>query len=140
MHECKSGFAVECLLIPCQSVHLMTLQYVAVTLFVGVLTCITQAVERYCLNSNSIHFAHLWVSESKYSARQEFGFELTLHFQLELIRTVSVTAAVLAVLRFTQRNKPHIVQHKPMIKLIAFKLIVFLQLVQNVGDTPPQVM
>ena len=57
-----------------------------------------------------------------------------LHPQVELIRTVSVAFAVVAILRFTSLNKYYIARHKPMMKLVAFKLIVFLETVQSVSD------
>ena len=71
----------------------------------------TQATGNYCASSLNPRFGHLWY---------------------KLLTTVGVIACVLAIIRFFQRNKNVMKQNRGLSKLLAFKLIVFLQFVQNV--------
>ena len=56
--------------------------------------------------------------------------------QLTIIRAVSVAVAVVAVLRFTKLVRKRLGPHHIMAKLVAFKLIVFLDFIQEVGPSP----
>ncbi|KAJ5871864.1 uncharacterized protein N7529_004217, partial [Penicillium soppii] len=93
---------------------LSILQYPVVALFVAVASCITQSADVYCLESNKAYFGHLW---------------------LNIIRILSVVIAVMAVIKFYIALKPHISHHHPLVKLIAFKLIVGLVFFENIVFT-----
>ncbi|KAJ5928379.1 hypothetical protein N7466_007335 [Penicillium verhagenii] len=88
-----------------------TLQYPIVALFVAIAQCITAAFNRYCLGSNQPAFAHLW---------------------LELIQEVSVTIAINAVIRFYANTKNYMKEHKPLMKLLSFKMMVGLIFLEQV--------
>ncbi|KAJ5923778.1 hypothetical protein N7454_009023, partial [Penicillium verhagenii] len=88
-----------------------TLQYPIVALLVAIAQCITAAFNRYCLGSNQPAFAHLW---------------------LELIQEVSVTIAINAVIRFYANTKNYMKEHKPLMKLLSFKMMVGLIFLEQV--------
>ena len=71
------------------------------------------AAGTYCATSLKPYFANLWIT---------------------IITNVSITVAVLAVLNLYKRLKPipDFSQHKPLLKLISFKLIVFLNFIQGI--------
>ncbi|MCJ1282678.1 hypothetical protein MMC26_002003 [Xylographa opegraphella] len=94
-----------------QKVCRLASQYIAVATLVALITDITQATGIYCNNSNSVHFAHIW---------------------LTIIRAISAAAAVLAIVKFTMAQKPNLPRHRIMFKLVAFKLIVFLNFLQTI--------
>ena len=53
--------------------------------------------------------------------------------QINIIKDISLAAAVTSILMFVKNLKPQLEEHKPMIKLIAFKLVVALGFLQNVS-------
>lgn len=55
--------------------------------------------------------------------------------QINIIKDISLGAAVISILMFVKNLKPQLEEHKPMIKLIAFKLVVALGFVQNVSTS-----
>ena len=59
--------------------------------------------------------------------------------QLNIIQIISTAAAVLAILRFYTNLKSYMTEHKPLMKLMAFKLIVGLVFLEKVNchDTVP---
>ena len=72
---------------------------------------VTEAANRYCLSSLSPAFGHFWV---------------------EIIKSVGLTFAVTALLRFYGRMKSLMKVRKGLAKFGLFKLIVFLHFVQAV--------
>lgn len=66
----------------------------------------------YCVDSNSVHFAHLWVT---------------------IVKSVSTITAFGSLIRFARSMKPYIIQHHPRRKLIAFKSIIGIRFIQNVS-------
>jgi uncharacterized membrane-anchored protein len=83
-------------------------------LFVFILTEITEATGTYCATSDKLYFAHIWVS---------------------IITAISTGLAIMSVLKFYKSMKTRVGQRKPMAKLIAFKGIVFVTWLQNVGSS-----
>jgi hypothetical protein len=57
--------------------------------------------------------------------------------QLEIIQEVSVTIAINAVIRFYLNTKGYMKEHKPMLKLLSFKLMVGLIFLEQVGHYVP---
>ncbi|KAH8882018.1 hypothetical protein GQ53DRAFT_772909 [Thozetella sp. PMI_491] len=90
---------------------ILIFQYPIVSLLVAVLTDITEAAGVYCEFETSVHFAKLWLSIAIY---------------------VSITMAVLTVIKIYGLLKTHLAQHKPLAKLLAFKLIVSVTFVMNI--------
>ncbi|KAK7923756.1 hypothetical protein PG985_007827 [Apiospora marii] len=78
-------------------------QYPVIQFGISVFTDITEAARVYCLVSSSPHFAHLW---------------------LDIAHNVSLTMAVLAALRMYSALKKELAHHRPLAKLLAFKLLV----------------
>ncbi|KAJ5645196.1 hypothetical protein N7507_011207 [Penicillium longicatenatum] len=89
-----------------------TLQYPIVVFWVAVAQSVAAALDRYCLDSNKPAFAHLW---------------------LEIIQEVSVTIAINAVIRFYLNTKDYMKEHKPMLKLLSFKLMVGLIFLEQIA-------
>ncbi|KAJ6096429.1 hypothetical protein N7486_007175 [Penicillium sp. IBT 16267x] len=87
-----------------------TLQYPIVVFWVAVFQCIAAAFDRYCLESNKPAFAHLW---------------------LQIIQEVSVTIAINAVIRFYANTKEYMKEHKPLMKLLSFKLMVAFMILES---------
>ncbi|KAJ5093725.1 hypothetical protein N7456_009586 [Penicillium angulare] len=88
-----------------------TLQYPIVIFFCAIGQSVAQALDRYCLDSNAPAFAHIW---------------------LELIQNVSVTIAINAVIRFYANTKNYMKEHKPLMKLLSFKLMVGLIFLEQI--------
>ncbi|KAJ6008472.1 hypothetical protein N7540_012448 [Penicillium herquei] len=88
-----------------------TLQYPIVVFLVAIGQSIAQAFNVYCLDSNKPGFAHIW---------------------LELLQEVSVTIAINAVIRFYANTKNYMKEHKPLLKLLSFKLIVGLIFLEQI--------
>ncbi|KAJ5966507.1 hypothetical protein N7481_013221 [Penicillium waksmanii] len=78
-------------------------QYPVVALGVAITTDITQTAGIYCLESNKPYYAHLW---------------------LTIISIISVAFAVMSVLNFYRGLRQCLSGHKPLSKLLAFKLVV----------------
>lgn len=56
--------------------------------------------------------------------------------QLNLIHSIALTFAVTAVIRFYKVLKSHLAGHKPLAKLLAFKLLVGLNFALQVKEKP----
>ncbi|CAM1501442.1 Fc.00g034260.m01.CDS01 [Cosmosporella sp. VM-42] len=89
----------------------MIFQFPIVSLVVSVATDITQAAGIYCEWGSGVHFAKFWLS---------------------IIRTISLTASIMSILQFYKVIKTDLAQHRPLVKLIAFKAVVFLTFVQSI--------
>ncbi|KAJ5594916.1 uncharacterized protein N7459_001124 [Penicillium hispanicum] len=87
------------------------LQYPVVNFIVAIAQCITQAAGIYCLESQNRHFAHLW---------------------LNIIQIISTGVAVMAILGFYKNLKSYMTEYKPLMKLLAFKLIVGLVFLEKI--------
>ncbi|KAK2685028.1 hypothetical protein QWA68_016286 [Fusarium oxysporum] len=90
---------------------LMVIQMPIVALIVSIATDVTAAVGIYCRWSFMPHFAKFW---------------------LRLIQIISLVTAVLSILQFYHLLKTDLTQRRPLLKLIAFKIIVFLNFVQGI--------
>lgn len=93
--------------------------FIIVFLFVNVSTImtivelVTEATDHYCEESWSPKYAHIWV---------------------EVITTVFLVSAVVTVVTFYIRfhKEPEFSIHKPGLKILSFKLIVFLKFLQSI--------
>lgn len=120
----------------------MIFQYPVVALVTAVLTDITEAAGIYCEYETKPYFAKLWVScpgrtKSKYVGQIGRNLSLTTIFtllQIGIARNVSLSLAVTAVMIFANILKPHLAEQRPLAKLAAIKLIVFLAFLQTVSD------
>lgn len=77
------------------------------------MTCVavtTQAFDRYCLESLNPAFAHVWVM---------------------VVEAAAVTVAMYCLIQFYVQVKGDIQQHKPLLKVLAIKLVIFLSFWQT---------
>ncbi|KAL6705065.1 hypothetical protein ACN47E_007324 [Coniothyrium glycines] len=86
------------------------LQFIPTSVIIWITTAVTLATGVFCKQSNSIHFAHIWIAA------------------LKLIVT---TLAVLCAVGFYHKHKATLRQHKILLKLFAFKSIIGLNVVQT---------
>ncbi|KAJ5173351.1 hypothetical protein N7492_005944 [Penicillium capsulatum] len=87
------------------------LQYPLVAFILAIVASITEARGTYCLDSNDLHFAYFW---------------------LNVISIISVALAIGAIILFYRHTKSYIAEHKPMIKFMAFKLMVGLVFLETI--------
>ncbi|KAF2634309.1 hypothetical protein P280DRAFT_485559 [Massarina eburnea CBS 473.64] len=88
----------------------MVLQFIPTSLIIWLATCITVAINIYCSSSNSVHFAHIWIT---------------------VFKLIVTTLAVLADLKLYQSKKDILSQHRVVIKFFAFKGIIGLNALQT---------
>lgn len=88
-------------------------QYPVVQAAVAILTAVTESRGVYCLVSSSTGFAHLW---------------------LEIVHDISLTVAIVACLRLLSGLKGRLQHHRPLLKLAAFKLLVGITGLIQVGS------
>ena len=60
------------------------------------------------------------------------------HTQLSSFELITSVCAIVAVVRFYRGTKTMIVEQRPLLKLLTFKLIVFLWTIQNVSRQSTQ--
>ncbi|GKZ34301.1 hypothetical protein AbraIFM66950_004529 [Aspergillus brasiliensis] len=87
------------------------LQYPIITWITAVTQVVTQSLHVYCLESNEPHFAHIW---------------------LQVVTSLSTSVAINAIIQFYINMKGYMTEHKPLLKLMAFKLIVGLILLEKI--------
>ena len=78
------------------------------------MTCVavaTQAFNRYCLESLNPAFSHVWIM---------------------VIEAVAVSIAMYCLIQFYWQLKGDITEHKPLLKIIAIKLVIFLSFWQTI--------
>ncbi|CAJ2513636.1 Uu.00g017550.m01.CDS01 [Anthostomella pinea] len=73
---------------------------------------VTQYFERYCESSNSPIFAHIWVIA---------------------IESLAVTVAMYCVIQFYVQLREPLGDHKPFLKVLAIKLVIFLSFWQSIA-------
>ncbi|GKT83752.1 DUF300 domain-containing protein [Colletotrichum tofieldiae] len=86
-------------------------QYPVITLLVAIITAITQAAGVYCEFASKAHFAKVWLS---------------------IISNVSLTLAIMTVLRLFMQLKSELAHHQPVAKFLSFKLVVSLTFIENI--------
>lgn len=87
-------------------------QYPAVQALVAIVTAVTESQGVYCLVSSSTKFAHLW---------------------LDIAHNVSLTIAIVSCLRLISGLKGRLQHHRPLLKLAAFKLVIAVTGLVQVG-------
>ncbi|CAG8428427.1 unnamed protein product [Penicillium salamii] len=87
------------------------LQYPIITWVAAIAQVVTQSLRVFCLESNEVHFAHIWIT---------------------VVTSLSTSVAVNAILQFYTKMKGYMKEHHPLTKLVAFKLIVGLVWVEKI--------
>ncbi|MCJ1353989.1 MAG: hypothetical protein MMC33_003976 [Icmadophila ericetorum] len=85
-------------------------QYCFVRVFTTIVSCIAQYFHKYCLESESPAFAHIWT---------------------QVLVAVGVTFAMFFLIQFYVQLGPDIVEHRPLLKLLSIKLVIFLSFWQT---------
>lgn len=88
----------------------LVLQFVPVSAILWIATAISMAVGTYCATSNKPYFAHIWIT---------------------IIKGLSTGAAVMTIIKFTRKMKAQLGPHKAMMKLLAFKGVIFVNIFQT---------
>ncbi|OCL03323.1 hypothetical protein AOQ84DRAFT_347890 [Glonium stellatum] len=88
----------------------LVLQFIPVTMILWIATAASLAVGTYCATSNKPYFAHIWIT---------------------IFRLISTTLAIIAILKFYGRQKSQLSHYNVMLKLLAFKSIIFLNVSQG---------
>lgn len=86
-------------------------QYCFFRVAMTIVAVLTQYWGRYCLESLNPAFSHIWVM---------------------VIEGVAVTIAMYCVIQFYYQLREDIAQHKPIMKVIAIKLVIFLSFWQTI--------
>ena len=87
-------------------------QYCFIRVFMTITAVITQLFGRYCLESLNPAFAHIWVM---------------------VIEAVAVTIAMYSIIQFYYQVRKDIAQHRPLLKVLAIKLVIFLSFWQTIA-------
>jgi hypothetical protein len=95
------------------------LQLIPTSIIIWLATVISLAVGTYCKQSNSVHFAHIWIT---------------------ILKVVVTVIAVVNCLRFYGRFKKILKQHGVILKLFTFKGIIGINVFQTVRSplSPPR--
>jgi len=91
----------------------MIYQYCAIRVIFTFVAMITQLFGRYCESSQSPAFGHVWV---------------------EVFEAVSVTFAMYALIQFYLQMRAELAEHKPFLKILCIKLVIFFSFWQNVSN------
>lgn len=86
------------------------LQFIPTSIIIWIATAVSLAVGSYCKQSNSIHFAHIWITT---------------------LKVIVTTVAILCSIRFYGKNKTTLLQHRILLKLFTFKSIIGLNALQT---------
>lgn len=86
------------------------LQFIPISIILWVATAATLAAGVYCRQSNSVHFAHIW---------------------LTVLDAYVTTVAIFMSLRFYGKNKATLSKHKILLKLFTFKGVIGLNFLQS---------
>ncbi|KAK5944818.1 hypothetical protein PMZ80_002019 [Knufia obscura] len=86
-------------------------QYCFVRVAMTITAVVTQYFNRYCLESLNPAFSHIWVM---------------------VIEGVAVTITMYCIIQFYVQIRADISQHKPILKVLAIKLVIFLSFWQTI--------
>ncbi|KAJ5911077.1 organic solute transporter Ostalpha-domain-containing protein [Penicillium subrubescens] len=85
-------------------------QYCFLRLLLTILAVAAESKNLYCEDSDNIAFAHVWVL---------------------IIESIAVTIAMYCLIQFYIQTKTDIAQHRPFIKILCIKLVIFLSFWQS---------
>lgn len=94
-----------------------------------IVAVITQAAGRYCLESLSPAFAHVWV---RFCAVRHCILAWLIEIQVMVIEAACVSVAMYCLIQFYIQLKDDLREHKPLLKVAAIKLVIFLSFWQTI--------
>jgi hypothetical protein len=83
------------------------------SIIIWIATAATVAANMYCKQSNSVHFAHIW---------------------LKVLEGYTTTVAILHSLVFYKKFKATLLKHRILLKLATFKGVIGLNFLQSVSS------
>lgn len=86
-------------------------QYCFIRVSMTITAVLTQYFDRYCLESLNPAFAHVWVM---------------------VIEAIAVTITMYCIIQFYVQIRGDVAQHKPILKVLAIKLVIFLSFWQTI--------
>ncbi|CAN9237650.1 unnamed protein product [Alternaria alternata] len=86
------------------------LQFCVIKFFGALTKCITEALDVYCKTSTDPNHARIWI---------------------QVIEIISLIIAMICLLQFYKQTKLELAVHRPLLKFVAIKLVVFLFYVQS---------
>lgn len=95
-----------------------------------VVAVVTQATGNYCLESLNPAFAHVWVRALILLTPRD---DTLTRLKVMGIEATCVTIAMYCLIQFYVQLKNEISEHRPLIKVAAIKLVIFLSFWQNVN-------
>ena len=107
------------------------LQFIPVSAIVWLVTACTLAAGTFCETSNKPWFAHIWVRRHLYL--YAFPNLVAYGYQVQVVKVISTVLAIVGVIRFYGIKKRQLAPYKVMLKLMAFKGIIAVNLIQTVG-------
>ena len=96
----------------------------------SIVALVTQVLGRYCLDSLSPAFAHIWVC-----VMFRCGDIRADSAQVTVIEGVCVTFAMFCLIQFYIQLRHDLAEHSPFLKVLAIKLVIFLSFWQTVSLT-----
>jgi hypothetical protein len=94
-------------------------QYCFVRVAMTITSVVTQYFDKYCESSDSPVFAHVWVGGLVVHVLADAG-------QVLVIEGVAVTIAMYFVVQFYVQLRQDLAHHRPFLKVLAIKLVIFL--------------
>lgn len=94
-----------------QVIWIGVFQYCFIRVACTIIAVITQLNDVYCVDSLSPVFAHVWV---------------------QVIEAASVTVAMFCLIQFYIQLKDDLAEHKPFLKVLCIKLVIFFSFWQTV--------
>lgn len=95
-----------------------------------VISVAAQADGRYCEDSDSPYYAHVWVGPLSPIVPNS---SLANKFQVLVIESIAVTVAMYCLIQFYIQIKNDIAHHRPFLKILCIKLVIFLSFWQSVS-------
>lgn len=117
-----------------QVIWLGIFQYCFVRVFMTIVAVITEATGLYCLESLNPAFAHIWVCRcsSRCTPCCHESITLTLTTpQVMVIEGGCVSIAMYCIIQFYVQIRNDLAEHKPLLKVAAIKLVIFLSFWQT---------
>lgn len=95
-----------------QVIWVSVFQYCLIRVIFTIVSVVSQAFNRYCEDSLNPEFAHIWV---------------------EVFEALSVTIAMFCLIQFYIQLRVDLAPHKPFLKVLCIKLVIFFSFWQTVG-------